>query len=235
MAVITYREALNHALREEMERDDRVFLIGEEVGVYGGAYKVSQGLLEKFGERRVVDTPICESGFTGVGIGAAMVGLRPVVEMMTFNFALVALDQIVNHAAKLLYMSGGQFPIPMVIREEGLYGVTTEVKPANYVVVFEVIGEPGAESDPVTLGQLGVDFSDQPGTTEPEETPISASTRQWLWLGVALGAASLSALAFWVLGGRDGREIEVDEVVEADAEADAVEAAVVAEEPGSAP
>jgi len=119
MAVITYREALNHALREEMERDDRVFLIGEEVGVYGGAYKVSQGLLEKFGERRVVDTPICESGFTGVGIGAAMVGLRPVVEMMTFNFALVALDQIVNHAAKLFYMSGGQFPIPLVIRGPG--------------------------------------------------------------------------------------------------------------------
>ena len=119
MAVITYREALNHALREEMERDDRVFLVGEEVGVYGGAYKVSQGLLEKFGERRVVDTPICESGFTGVGIGAAMVGLRPVVEMMTFNFALVALDQIVNHAAKLFYMSGGQFPIPLVIRGPG--------------------------------------------------------------------------------------------------------------------
>jgi pyruvate/2-oxoglutarate/acetoin dehydrogenase E1 component len=119
MAVITYREALNHALREEMERDDRVFLVGEEVGVYGGAYKVSQGLLEKFGERRVVDTPICESGFTGVGIGSAMVGLRPVVEMMTFNFALVALDQIVNHAAKIFYMSGGQFPIPLVIRGPG--------------------------------------------------------------------------------------------------------------------
>jgi pyruvate dehydrogenase E1 component beta subunit len=119
MAVITYREALNHALREEMDRDDRVFLIGEEVGVYGGAYKVSQGLLERFGPRRVVDTPICESGFTGVGIGAAMVGLRPVVEMMTFNFALVALDQIVNHAAKLHYMSGGQFAVPMVVRGPG--------------------------------------------------------------------------------------------------------------------
>src|SRR5215475_11761257 len=119
MAVITYREALNHALREEMEHDDRVLLLGEEVGVYGGAYKVSQGLLEKFGERRVVDTPICESGFTGVGIGAAMMGLRPIVEMMTFNFALVALDQIVNHAAKLFYMSGGQFPIPLVIRGPG--------------------------------------------------------------------------------------------------------------------
>ncbi len=119
MAVITYREALNQALREEMERDERVFLIGEEVGVYGGAYKVSQGLLEKFGERRVVDTPICESGFTGVGIGAAMAGLRPVVEMMTFNFAILALDQIVNHAAKLHYMSGGQFAIPLVVRGPG--------------------------------------------------------------------------------------------------------------------
>jgi pyruvate dehydrogenase E1 component beta subunit len=116
---MTYREALNHALREEMERDERVFLMGEEVGVYGGAYKVSQGLLEKFGERRVIDTPICESGFTGVGIGAAMVGLRPVVEMMTFNFALLALDQIVNHAAKLHYMSGGQFTVPLVIRGPG--------------------------------------------------------------------------------------------------------------------
>jgi len=119
MAVITYREALNQALREEMERDERVFLIGEEVGVYGGAYKVSQGLLDRFGPRRVVDTPICESGFTGVGIGAAMVGLRPVVEMMTFNFALVALDQIVNHAAKLHYMSGGQFSVPLVVRGPG--------------------------------------------------------------------------------------------------------------------
>ena len=119
MAVMTYREALNHALREEMERDDRVFVIGEEVGVYGGAYKVTQGLLKKFGERRVVDTPICESGFTGVGIGAAMVGLRPVVEMMTFNFALLALDQIVNHAAKMHYMSGGQYTIPLVIRGPG--------------------------------------------------------------------------------------------------------------------
>ena len=119
MAVITYREALNHALREEMERDERVFLMGEEVGVYGGAYKVSQGLLDKFGERRVIDTPICESGFTGVGIGAAMAGLRPIIEMMTFNFALLALDQIVNHAAKLHYMSGGQYACPIVVRGPG--------------------------------------------------------------------------------------------------------------------
>jgi pyruvate dehydrogenase E1 component beta subunit len=119
MAVMTYREALNLALREEMRRDDRVFVIGEEVGLYEGAYKVTQGLLKEFGERRVVDTPIAESGFTGVGIGAAMVGLRPVVEMMTFNFALLALDQIVNAAAKIHYMSGGQFPIPLVVRGPG--------------------------------------------------------------------------------------------------------------------
>jgi pyruvate dehydrogenase E1 component beta subunit len=119
MAVTTYREALNAALREEMRRDPRVFVIGEEVGLYEGAYKVTQGLLKEFGPRRVVDTPICESGFTGVGIGAAMAGLRPVVEMMTFNFSLVAIDQIVNTAAKLHYMSGGQFNLPMVIRGPG--------------------------------------------------------------------------------------------------------------------
>jgi pyruvate dehydrogenase E1 component beta subunit len=119
MAVMTYREALNMALREEMRRDPSVFVIGEEVGLYEGAYKVTQGLLKEFGPQRIVDTPICESGFTGVGIGAAMAGLRPVVEMMTFNFALLALDQIVNSAAKMHYMSGGQFNVPIVIRGPG--------------------------------------------------------------------------------------------------------------------
>ena len=116
MPVITYRDALNQALREEMQRDDRVFLMGEEVAVYQGAYKVSKGLLQEFGEMRVVDTPITELGFAGVGVGAAMVGLRPVIEFMTWNFALLALDQVVNSAAKMLYMSGGQFNIPMVFR-----------------------------------------------------------------------------------------------------------------------
>lgn len=116
MAIITYREALNQALREEMSRDDRVFLMGEEVAVYNGAYKVSKGLLEEFGEMRVVDTPITELGFAGVGVGAAMVGLRPIVEFMTWNFALLALDQVVNAAAKMLYMSGGQYPMPIVFR-----------------------------------------------------------------------------------------------------------------------
>jgi pyruvate dehydrogenase E1 component beta subunit len=116
MPVITYRDALNQALREEMQRDDRVFLMGEEVGVYQGAYKVSRGLLQEFGEMRVVDTPITELGFAGVGVGAAMAGLRPIVEFMTWNFALLALDQVVNSAAKMLYMSGGQYNIPMVFR-----------------------------------------------------------------------------------------------------------------------
>src|SRR5256714_4821582 len=119
MAVVTYREALNLALREEMHRDPRVFVMGEEVGLYEGAYKVTQGLLKEFGEKRIIDTPICESGFTGVGVGSAMVGLRPVIEMMTFNFSILALDQIVNTAAKLCYMSGGQYNVPIVIRGPG--------------------------------------------------------------------------------------------------------------------
>ncbi|HEY8794886.1 MAG TPA: pyruvate dehydrogenase complex E1 component subunit beta [Gemmatimonadaceae bacterium] len=116
MAIVTYRDALNQALREEMQRDDRVFIMGEEVGIYQGAYKVSKGLLQEFGEMRVVDTPITELGFAGVGVGAAMVGLRPVIEFMTWNFALLALDQVVNAAAKMLSMSGGQFNIPIVFR-----------------------------------------------------------------------------------------------------------------------
>ncbi|RMF51532.1 MAG: pyruvate dehydrogenase complex E1 component subunit beta [Bacteroidetes bacterium] len=116
MAVMQFREALRAALREEMRRDPRVFLIGEEVGQYNGAYKVSEGLLAEFGPKRVVDTPISELGFAGIGVGAAMVGLRPVVEFMTFNFALLAMDQIVNHAAKMLHMSGGQFSVPIVFR-----------------------------------------------------------------------------------------------------------------------
>ena len=119
MPLVTYRDALNQALREEMRRDPGVFLMGEEVGVYQGAYKVSRGLLEEFGPMRVVDTPITELGFAGIGVGAAMAGLRPVVEFMTWNFALLAIDQIVNSAAKMLYMSGGQVPIPIVFRGPG--------------------------------------------------------------------------------------------------------------------
>ena len=116
MPVISYREALNQAMREEMERDADVFIMGEEVGYYNGAYKVTQGLLQRFSERRVVDAPIAEMGFAGVGIGAAMAGLRPIIEFMTFNFSLVAIDQIVNNAAKIFQMSGGQYNVPMVFR-----------------------------------------------------------------------------------------------------------------------
>ncbi len=116
MPEITYREALNQALAEEMERDDSVFLMGEEVAEYDGAYKVSKGLLDRFGEMRVVDSPISELGFAGLGVGAAMVGLRPVIEFMTFNFSILALDQVLHSAAKMLYMSGGQINVPMVFR-----------------------------------------------------------------------------------------------------------------------
>ncbi len=116
MAQISYREALNQALREELERDERVFVMGEEVGYFGGAFKVTDGLLAVFGERRVRDTPISELTIVGAGIGAAMGGLRPVVELMTINFALLAMDQIVNHAAKIHFMFGGKAKVPMVIR-----------------------------------------------------------------------------------------------------------------------
>jgi pyruvate dehydrogenase E1 component beta subunit len=116
MTVMRYREAIRAAMIEEMERDSRVYLMGEEVGHYQGAYKVSEGMLERFGEKRVIDTPITESGFTGVSIGAAMVGLRPIVEYMTWNFSAVAFDQILNNAAKLRQMSGGQLTVPIVLR-----------------------------------------------------------------------------------------------------------------------
>jgi pyruvate dehydrogenase E1 component beta subunit len=116
MAVVTYRDALTQALREELQRDDSVFLMGEEVAQYNGAYKVSKGLLDEFGPMRIVDTPITELGFAGVGVGAAMVGLRPIVEFMTWNFALLAIDEVVNAAAKMRYMSGGQYKMPMVFR-----------------------------------------------------------------------------------------------------------------------
>ncbi len=116
MSVVTYREAMRQAMSEALTRDDRVFLMGEDVGRYGGCYAVSLGLLEEFGPERIRDTPLSESAFVGAGIGAALGGLRPIVEIMTVNFSLLALDQIVNNAATLLYMSGGQFNVPLVIR-----------------------------------------------------------------------------------------------------------------------
>ena len=116
MPDLTYRDAIARALREQMQRDDRTYLLGEDIGAYGGSYAVTKGFLEEFGERRVRDTPISESAIVGVAIGSALAGLRPVVELMTINFSLLAMDQIVNHAAKILYMSGGQVPVPCIIR-----------------------------------------------------------------------------------------------------------------------
>lgn len=116
MRELTYRDALREAMAEEMARDERVFVMGEEVGYYDGAYKVTKGLLEQFGPKRVVDTPIAEAGFAGVGVGAAMTGLRPIIEFMTWNFSLVAIDQIINAAAKMYQMSAGQYRVPIVFR-----------------------------------------------------------------------------------------------------------------------
>ncbi len=119
MPVMTMRDALNLALKEELARDSSVFLMGEEIAEYQGAYKVTRGLLEEFGPKRVIDTPITELGFAGLGVGAAMAGLRPIIEFMTFNFSILATDQIINSAAKMRYMSGGQFKIPIVFRGPG--------------------------------------------------------------------------------------------------------------------
>jgi pyruvate dehydrogenase E1 component beta subunit len=116
MAVLQFREAIKHAIDEEMSRDERVFVMGEEVAEYNGAYKVTEGLLDKYGYKRVIDTPISELGFAGLGVGAAMNGLRPIVEFMTFNFAVLAADQIINHATKVKYMTGGQADCPVVFR-----------------------------------------------------------------------------------------------------------------------
>jgi pyruvate dehydrogenase E1 component beta subunit len=116
MREIAFREALREAMSEEMRRDETVFLMGEEVAEYNGAYKVSQGMLDEFGAKRVIDTPIAELGFAGIGVGAAMNGLRPIIEFMTFNFSLVAIDQVINSAAKMMSMSGGQYSVPIVFR-----------------------------------------------------------------------------------------------------------------------
>src|SRR6266536_2998363 len=119
MVQMTYRQALHDTLREELLRDENVFLLGEEIGNFEGSYKITAGLLKEFGPRRVVDTPIAENGFVGLATGAAMLGLRPIVEIMTINFIILAMDEIVNHAAKIYYMFGGQCPIPLVIRTPG--------------------------------------------------------------------------------------------------------------------
>ena len=140
MREITYREAVAEAMSEEMRRDERVFLIGEEVAEYNGAYKASKGMLEEFGARRVIDTPIAELGFTGIAVGAAMNGLRPIVEYMTWNFAVLASDQIINHAAKMLQMSGGQYSVPIVFRgPNGPAGQLAATHSQSYEAMYSAI------------------------------------------------------------------------------------------------
>ncbi|MGD8749146.1 MAG: alpha-ketoacid dehydrogenase subunit beta [Balneolaceae bacterium] len=167
---ITYRQAVREAMREAMKKDDRVFLMGEDVGRYGGCFNVSEGMLEEFGEERIIDTPLSESGFTGCGIGAAVAGMRPIVEIMTVNFSLLAADQIINTAAILRYMSGGQFGVPVVIRIatgggkqlaaqhsrslEGWYAHIPGLKiltPATVEDAFGMLGPALEDPDPVLI------------------------------------------------------------------------------------
>ena len=124
MPILTYKDALREAIQEEMRADDRVFIMGEDINAYGGSYTVTKGLIDEFGPKRCRDTPLAESVFVGAGVGAAMGGLRPVVELMTINFSLVAIDQIINNAAKIHYMFGGRFSVPMVIRHPRRLGAT---------------------------------------------------------------------------------------------------------------
>ncbi len=174
MPVITYREALKSAMAEEMERDERVVLIGEDIGIYGGTHLVTDGLLERFGDKRVIDTPIAEGGFTGAAIGMAMTGMRPIVEMMTWNFSFQAVDQIIQNAAKIRYFSGGQASVPMVIRGpngggvqlsaqhthslEGFYGHFPGLKVVSPVTPYDAKGmmiEAIRDPDPVIFLEAG--------------------------------------------------------------------------------
>ena len=174
MPVITYRDALRSAMAEEMERDERVVLVGEDIGVYGGTHLVTNGLIDQFGPRRVIDTPIAENGFTGAAVGMAMAGMRPIVEMMTWNFSFQAADQIIQNAAKIRYFSGGQVNVPLVIRGpngggvqlsaqhthslEGFYGHFPGLKVVSPVTPADAKGmmlTSIRESDPVIFLEAG--------------------------------------------------------------------------------
>jgi pyruvate dehydrogenase E1 component beta subunit len=197
MREIQFREALNEALSEEMRRDKNIFLMGEEVAEYNGAYKVTQGMLDEFGPERVVDTPISELGFAGLGIGAAMNGLRPVIEFMTFNFSLVAIDQIINGAAKMMSMSGGQFPVPIVFRGptgnagmlssqhsqnfESWYANTPGLKvvvPSNPADAKGLLKSSIRDDDPVIFMESELMYGDKGEVPEQEEflIPIGKGT-----------------------------------------------------------
>lgn len=186
----TYREAIRQAIREAMELDERVFLMGEDVGHYGGCFAVSMGLLDQFGPERIIDTPLSESAFTGAGIGAAMNGMRPIVEIMTVNFSLLALDQIMNNAATLLHMSGGQFNIPLVIRMatgggkqlaaqhshslEGWYAHIPGLKvltPATVQDAYDMVGLALADPDPVLIFENSLLYNEK-GKLDTAAAPL---------------------------------------------------------------
>lgn len=189
--VITYREAVRQALREAMENNERVFLMGEDVGRYGGSFAVSMGMLEQFGSERIIDTPLCESAFTGTGIGAALNGMRPIVEIMTVNFSLLALDQIMNNAATLLHMSGGQFNVPLVIRMatgggkqlaaqhshslEGWFAHIPGLKvltPATVQDAYDMLHLALADPDPVLIFENSLLYNTK-GTLDTVVTPLA--------------------------------------------------------------
>ena len=186
----TYREAVREGIRNAMQKDDRVFLMGEDVGRYGGCFAVSKGLLEEFGKERIIDTPLCESAFTGAGIGAAMNGMRPIVEIMTVNFSLLAIDQIMNNAATLLHMSGGQFNVPLVIRMstgggkqlaaqhshslEGWYAHIPGLKvltPATVQDAYSMIESALNDPDPVLIFENSLLYNSQ-GTLDTTAKPL---------------------------------------------------------------
>lgn len=186
----TYREAVREGIRNAMQKDDRVFLMGEDVGRYGGCFAVSKGLLEEFGKERIIDTPLCESAFTGAGIGAAMNGMRPIVEIMTVNFSLLAIDQIMNNAATLLHMSGGQFNVPLVIRMstgggkqlaaqhshslEGWYAHIPGLKvltPATVQDAYSMIESALNDPDPVLIFENSLLYNSQ-GTLDTNAKPL---------------------------------------------------------------
>jgi pyruvate dehydrogenase E1 component beta subunit len=233
MTAMTYRQAVHDTLRSEMRRDPDVFLIGEEIGIFEGSYKITAGLLAEFGERRVRDTPISEEGFTGAAIGAAMLGLRPVVELMTINFSLLALDQIVNHAAKIYGMFGGQCSVPMVIRTPGGGGQQLGATHSQNVELYYAfmpgmkVVAPSTPADAKALLLAAIRDDDPvlflenlalyntkgevPDHDEPAEIGRAAVTRPGRDLTL-IGYSRMATVALQVaeeLAGSDGLDIEV--------------------------
>ncbi|MDP3266775.1 MAG: alpha-ketoacid dehydrogenase subunit beta [Sulfuricurvum sp.] len=231
-STITYREAVRHAIKQAMEKDQRVFLMGEDVGHYGGGYAVSMGLLEQFGSERIIDTPLSESAFTGAGIGAALGGMRPIVEIMTVNFSLLALDQIMNNAANLLHMSGGQFNVPLVIRMvtgggkqlgaqhshslEGWYAHIPGLKiltPATVQDAYDMVTLALADPDPVLIFEHAMLYNNK-GLLDTKVIPLSIGKAKIERLGkditlITYGASLFKALEAAQTLSDEGIDIEV--------------------------